>query len=61
MTPCLRLRVGAQVMLLKNLNVVQGLVNGARGAVQSFDSEGFPVVRFIGGKKESVKTEKWQV
>ena len=48
-------------MLLKNLNVVQGLVNGARGAVQSFDSEGFPVVRFIGGKKESVKTEKWQV
>jgi len=57
----LRLRVGAQVMLLKNLNVVQGLVNGARGAVQSFDSEGFPVVRFIGGKKESVKTEKWQI
>ena len=36
-------------------------MNGARGAVESFDSEGYPVVRFIGGKKEAVKMEKWQV
>ena len=35
-------------------------MNGARGAVESFDSEGYPVVRFIGGKKEAVKMEKWQ-
>ena len=32
----LRLRVGAQVMLLANLNVTGGLVNGSRGVVIEF-------------------------
>jgi hypothetical protein len=32
----LRLRAGAQVMLLANLNVTQGLVNGSRGVVIEF-------------------------
>ena len=32
----LRLRVGAQVMLLANLNVTEGLVNGSRGVVIEF-------------------------
>ena len=36
-------------------------MNGARGAVESFSPEGYPVVRFLGGKKEEVKLEKWQV
>jgi len=57
----LRLRVGAQVMLLKNLNVSQGLVNGARGAVESFSKDGLPIVKFLGGRKHEVKKEKWQV
>ena len=34
----LRLRVGAQVMLLANLNVTEGLVNGSRGVVVDFVS-----------------------
>jgi hypothetical protein len=57
----LRLRVGAQVMLLKNLNVGLGLVNGARGAVVSFSAEGSPVVRFLGGATEVVRLHQWQV
>jgi len=57
----LRLRVGAQVMLLKNLNVGLGLVNGARGAVESFTAEGSPVVRFLGGATEVVRLHQWQV
>lgn len=44
----LRLRVGAQVMLVKNIDLGAGLCNGARGVVERFSdatSHGFPVVK----------------
>ena len=43
-----RLRAGAQVMLLKNMDVGKGLVNGARGRVDSFTKDGNPMVVFLG-------------
>ncbi|NWR71638.1 PIF1 helicase, partial [Centropus unirufus] len=55
------LKLGAQVMLTKNLDVSQGLVNGARGIVVGFESEekGLPKVRFLCGVTHVIKMEKW--
>ena len=73
----LKLRVGAQVMLLKNLQVgcclktennfilsfqvSAGLVNGARGRVSRFSEEGLPVVVWAGGATTEVKQDRWSV
>lgn len=55
----LTLKIGAQVMLLKNLNIAEGLVNGARGVVINY-VQGYPTVQF---KKRQllVKPEKWSI
>ncbi|KAM6918859.1 ATP-dependent DNA helicase PIF1 [Xenentodon cancila] len=57
----IHLKVGAQVMLTKNLDVARGLVNGARGVVVAFESErhGLPRVRFLCGVTEVLKPERW--
>uniref|UniRef100_A0A8C3R4U3 ATP-dependent DNA helicase PIF1 n=1 Tax=Cyanoderma ruficeps TaxID=181631 RepID=A0A8C3R4U3_9PASS len=57
------LKLGAQVMLAKNLDVSQGLVNGARGVVVGFESEqkGLPKVRFLCGVTQVIKMEKWVI
>ncbi|XP_066513814.1 ATP-dependent DNA helicase PIF1-like [Hoplias malabaricus] len=57
----LQLKVGAQVMLTKNLDVQRGLVNGARGVVVDFlpGNKGLPRVRFLCGAVEVIKQEKW--
>ncbi|XP_033506294.2 ATP-dependent DNA helicase PIF1 [Epinephelus lanceolatus] len=57
----IQLKVGAQVMLTKNLDVARGLVNGARGVVVSFETgkHGLPRVRFLCGVTEVLKPERW--
>lgn len=53
-------KTGAQVMLLKNINVNAGLVNGARGVIVRFE-EGYPVVRFKNKKEFTARPERWYV
>nr|CAQ52798.1 pif1 protein [Dicentrarchus labrax] len=57
----IQLKVGAQVMLTKNLDVARGLVNGARGVVVAFESgkHGLPHVHFLCGVTEVLKPERW--
>uniref|UniRef100_A0A670J067 ATP-dependent DNA helicase PIF1 n=1 Tax=Podarcis muralis TaxID=64176 RepID=A0A670J067_PODMU len=57
----IELKQGAQVMLTKNLDVSQGLVNGARGVVIGFETEGkgLPKVRFLCGVTNVVGLERW--
>ncbi|XP_045907580.1 ATP-dependent DNA helicase PIF1 [Micropterus dolomieu] len=57
----IQLKVGAQVMLTKNLDVARGLVNGARGVVVGFEpgKHGLPCVRFLCGVTEVLKPERW--
>lgn len=47
-------------MLLKNINISAGLVNGARGVVKRFE-EGLPVVQFKNKKEYVARPEKWAV
>lgn len=58
----LALKPGAQVMLLKNLDPENGLVNGALGIVRDFgntDSK-YPVVEFANGYVIECDPEKWE-
>ncbi|XP_004466702.1 ATP-dependent DNA helicase PIF1 [Dasypus novemcinctus] len=59
----LQLKLGAQVMLVKNLAVSRGLVNGARGVVVGFEAEGrgLPQVRFLCGVTEIIRADRWTV
>lgn len=55
----LTLKVGAQCMLLRNLDVENGYVNGSIGIVEGFTDEG-PRVKFICGTM-IVSKESWSV
>jgi ATP-dependent DNA helicase PIF1 len=55
------LAVGAQVMLIKNKSVEEGLVNGSRGVVLEFSTAGSPLVMFDNGHQVLVAPEAFEV
>ena len=56
----LQLCVGAQVMLVCNLDLESGLANGSRGVVVSI-VEDVPVVRFMNGEERVISHWQWEI
>jgi len=56
----LQLCKGSQVMLLKNLDLQNGLANGSRGMVVGFVGD-MPVVRFLNGEERLIDYNVWEV
>ena len=54
------LAIGAQVMLLTNMDYDAGLVNGSRGVVIGFDPSGAPLVQFQRGAPIPVPAASWE-
>jgi ATP-dependent DNA helicase PIF1 len=62
------LKLGARVMLIKNMSVEEGLVNGSVGTVTSFnknsyddDNTHYPVVNFDNGVKRMIVMADWNI
>lgn len=58
------LKVGSQVMLVKNISSRRGLVNGSRGVVEKISSSGLPYVKFISQGNQAaipIDREKWTI
>lgn len=56
----LQLCVGAQVMLMYNLDLDSKLCNGSRGVIIGFDNE-IPIVKFLNGIKTSIIHKTWTI
>jgi ATP-dependent DNA helicase PIF1 len=56
----LQLCVGAQVMLLFNLDLSLGLANGSRGVITKFIDD-IPVVKFVNGEECLVDYHIWEI
>ncbi len=57
----LKLKKGAQVMMLRNTFQDQGIVNGSTGKITGYNSQGLPIVKFSNGKKMVIETESWKM
>ncbi len=57
--PTLELCEGCQVMLVYNMAMEKGLVNGSRGVVVGFRPDGIPIVQFLHGDPVGIEPIEW--
>ena len=58
----LTLKVGAQVMMLRNTYAKEGIINGSIGIVREFDNrKGYPLVEFSNGELIKIMPEEWRI
>jgi hypothetical protein len=58
----LKLKVGAQVMMIKNTYQKEGIINGSLGIVRNFSPKKFyPIVEFVNGKILTIAPEEWLI
>lgn len=59
----LKLKVGAQVLLLANLSFEDELINGSRGVVVDFEKSEpyYPIVKFVCGVVRTIGVKEWTI
>lgn len=58
----LKLKVGAQVMMIKNTYQKEGIINGSLGVIKDFSpKKSYPIVEFSNGKILTIAPEEWLV
>lgn len=58
----LRLRIGAQVMMIKNTLQKDGIINGSLGIVRGFSKKkSYPIVEFANNSIHTIAYEEWAV
>ncbi len=58
----LKIKVGAQVMMIKNTYQKEGIINGSLGIVKDFSpKKSYPVVEFANGKIITIAPEEWLI
>ncbi len=56
----LKLKIGAQVMMIKNTYQKDGVINGSLGVVKEFSSKkNYPIIEFSNGKIITIGPEEW--
>ncbi len=58
----LKLKIGAQVMMIKNTYQKEGIINGSLGIIRGFSpKKSYPIVEFSNGKILTIGTEEWLI
>jgi len=58
----LKLKIGAQVMMIKNTYQKDGIINGSLGIVKGFSSKKqYPIVEFANAKEITIGQEQWNI